>query len=68
LRRTAHATAPNSGYIELGPRADTIYKAFVDPSGGSQDSMTLAIAHKTAKPEEQIVVDALREARAAIQS
>jgi hypothetical protein len=51
------------GYIELGPRADTIYRAFVDPSGGSQDSMTLAIAHKTAKPEEQIVVDALREAR-----
>jgi hypothetical protein len=51
------------GYRELGPRSDTTYRAFVDPSGGSQDSMTLAIAHKTPKPEEMIVVDAIREAR-----
>jgi hypothetical protein len=50
-------------YHELGPRSDTTYRAFVDPSGGSEDSMTLAIAHKTPKPEEQIVIDALREAR-----
>jgi hypothetical protein len=50
------------GYVELGPRSDTTYRAF-DPSGGSQDSMTLAIAHRTAKPEEIIVVDAIREAR-----
>ena len=51
------------GYVELGPRSDTTYRAFVDPSGGSQDSMTLAIAHKTSKPEEQIVIDAIREVR-----
>jgi hypothetical protein len=50
-------------YRELGPRSDITYRAFVDPSGGSRDSMTLAIAHKTAKPEEMIVVDAIREAR-----
>jgi hypothetical protein len=51
------------GYVELGPRSDTKYRAVVDPSGGSEDSMTLAIAHKTPKPEETIVVDAIREAR-----
>src|SRR5262249_19737713 len=50
-------------YHQIRPRSDTTYRAFVDPSGGSEDSMTLAIAHKTAKPEEQIVVDAVREAR-----
>jgi hypothetical protein len=50
-------------YHELGPRSNTIYRAFVDPSGGSEDSMTLAIAHKMPKPEEQIVIDAIREAR-----
>ena len=52
-----------SGYDELGPRSDTIYRGFIDPSGGSEDSMTLAIAHKTPKPEEMIVIDVIREAR-----
>src|SRR5262249_15537549 len=51
------------GYREIGPRSDTTYRAYVDPSGGSEDSMTLAIAHKTPKPEEMIVVNAIREAR-----
>jgi hypothetical protein len=51
-----------AAYHELGPRSGVTYRAFVDPSGGSEDSMTLAIAHKTAKPEEQIVIDAVREA------
>jgi hypothetical protein len=31
------------GRRELSPLSDTIYQAFVDPSGGSADSMTLAI-------------------------
>ena len=34
------------------------YHAFVDPSGGSSDSMTLAVAHKE---NETIVIDCLRE-------
>jgi hypothetical protein len=38
-------------------------RGFIDPSGGSDDAMTLAIAHKTAKPDEQIVIDAVREVR-----
>lgn len=33
------------GRYELPPMAEHNYVGFVDPSGGSQDSMTLAIAH-----------------------
>ncbi|WP_245450488.1 hypothetical protein [Bradyrhizobium diazoefficiens] len=41
------------------------YQAFVDPSGGSSDSMTLAIGHRQAKPGRTIgVIDAVREIRA----
>jgi len=40
-----------------------MYRGFIDPSGGSEDSMTLAIAHKTPKPEEMVVIDVIREAR-----
>jgi hypothetical protein len=36
------------------------YIAFVDPSGGSQDAMTLAIAHAEG---EVMVLDAVREVR-----
>ena len=36
------------------------YQAFVDPSGGSSDSFTLAIAHRdTAR--KKVVVDCIRE-------
>lgn len=35
------------------------YVAFVDPSGGSHDLMTLAIAHS--EPGDRIVLDAVRE-------
>ncbi len=38
------------------------YSAFVDPSGGSSDSMTLAVAH--AEPDGRAVLDAVREVRA----
>jgi hypothetical protein len=37
------------------------YSAFVDPSGGVSDSMTLAIAHRD---HDRVVLDALREVRA----
>jgi len=44
------------------PRIDNVaYRAFVDPSGGSSDSMTLAIAHIEAN--NRIVLDMLRERR-----
>ena len=51
------------GYHEMAPSSGTHYCAFVDPSGGSEDSMTMAIAYKTPKPDEQIKVVAVREAR-----
>lgn len=41
------------------------YSAFVDPSGGSSDSMTLAIGHNQLSDERSIaVLDAVREIRA----
>jgi len=51
------ATVP--GRLELPPiRNELGYVAFVDPSGGAQDAMTLAIAHLEG---EIAVLDALRE-------
>ena len=51
-------TAP--GRYELPPRSGVFYKASVDPSGGSADSMTLAIAHREG---DKAVLDAVRERR-----
>jgi len=48
------------GRLELPPMPATKYHAFVDPSGGSIDSMTLAIAHNERKVA---VLDAIRERR-----
>src|SRR5690606_22006380 len=42
---------------ELPPLADTEYQAFVDPSGGSKDSFTLAIGHREG---DRRVLDAVR--------
>jgi hypothetical protein len=46
--------------LELPPACDVEYSAFVDPSGGSGDSFTLAIAHMELG---QRVLDVLRERR-----
>src|SRR5262249_40654003 len=51
------------GYREMLPVAGVTYRAFVDPSGGSEDAMTLAIAHRTTRPDERVIVDAVREVR-----
>lgn len=49
------------GRMELPPQAGVVYSAFIDPSGGMSDAMTLAIAHMS---ETGIVVlDAVREIR-----
>ncbi len=48
------------GVFERAPLPDIRYTAFVDPSGGSSDSMTLAIAHH--EPEDSmLVLDCIRE-------
>jgi hypothetical protein len=56
------ATVP--GRFELPPSKDVIrYFAFVDPSGGSADSMTLAVAHEHPTERGRAVLDAIREVR-----
>jgi hypothetical protein len=45
---------------ELPPREGVRYLAFVDPSGGAADSMTLAVAHIE---KEVAVLDCLREVK-----
>ena len=47
-------------FWELPPASGISYRAFVDPSGGLQDSFTLAIAHKK---DQQIIIDVVREVR-----
>jgi hypothetical protein len=47
-------------YVEIPPAEGTKYFAFVDPSGGSSDSFTLAVSHRQ---ENQIIIDATRERR-----
>jgi hypothetical protein len=49
------------GRTELLPAGGTSYVAFVDPSGGSSDSMTAAIAHRDR--DGVAVLDAVREFR-----
>ena len=48
------------GRHELLPVRGIGYVAFVDPSGGSADAMTLAIAHRT---DDRVVIDVIRERR-----
>jgi hypothetical protein len=45
---------------EVPPAAGVSYAGFVDPSGGSQDSMTLGVAHMEGA---RVIVDVLRERR-----
>jgi hypothetical protein len=49
-----------SGRLELPPAAGVRYVAFCDPSGGSQDAFTLAIAHAV---DGRTVLDLVRERR-----
>jgi len=49
------------GRFELAPMANTSYVGFVDPSGGSADSFTLAIAHRDHEATGEL--DCVREVR-----
>jgi len=46
------------GVRERPPVSDVNYVGFVDPSGGSADSMTLCIGHRQ---DDVVVIDAVRE-------
>jgi hypothetical protein len=48
------------GRFELPPIAGVLYQGFCDPSGGSADSMTMAIGHRE---NDRVVVDLIREMR-----
>jgi hypothetical protein len=45
---------------ERSPQADVTYYAFVDPSGGSVDSMALCVGHLDAG-RQAVIIDVLRE-------
>jgi hypothetical protein len=49
------------GRLELPKVKDVTYFAFADPSGGRQDSFTLAIAHR--EKSGKVILDVLRERR-----
>lgn len=52
------------GTYERAPVHGVSYSAFVDPSGGSQDSMTLAISHHEGAGDDALtVIDAVREVK-----
>ena len=51
------------GRFELPRISGVQYRAFVDPSGGSSDSMTLAIAHRE-KHDGPVILDLVRETKA----
>lgn len=46
---------------ELQPNRKFWYRAFVDPSGGRSDSMTLAIAHR--ESNDRIILDFIKEVK-----
>jgi hypothetical protein len=54
------ATVP--GRRELPPQSGVQHVAYCDPSGGSVDSFTVAIAHQ--EPDGAVVLDCLRERKA----
>ena len=60
LSREAVTACTDQGVIERPARRAVTYHGFVDPSGGSNDSMTLAISHIEG---ERAVVDAIREVK-----
>jgi len=60
VRREVVEACLSPGVFERGKLGSISYSGFVDPSGGSSDSMTLAIGHRE---DDRIIVDCIREAR-----
>jgi hypothetical protein len=62
LTREAVEACISPGTLERAPLSNFTYRAFVDPSGGSSDSMTLAIGHLEKRDGKNVaVLDAIRE-------
>jgi len=60
ISREVLDTVTVAGRFELPPMFGTDYTAFCDPSGGSSDSMTLAISHRE---NDVAILDAVREVK-----
>lgn len=60
IRREVLDACTDAGIFERRPERGIRYTAFTDPSGGSSDSFTLAIAHRDAKTGTT-VLDCVRE-------
>lgn len=60
IKREVVEAVVSSGVYERAPLRRVSYVAFVDPSGGSADSFTLAVAHRE---DKKAILDALREAK-----
>jgi hypothetical protein len=60
VAREAVEACVSLGVRERPPLSNMSYAGFVDPSGGSSDSMTLAIAHRE---DNLTIIDCLRERR-----
>src|SRR5262245_31201993 len=58
ISREAVMACLDIGVRERPPIAGLRYESFVDPSGGSSDSMTIAIGHEV---DGRVIVDCLRE-------
>ena len=61
VSREAIEACVATGVTVRSPLASVAYRGFVDPSGGSSDAMTLAIAHIE---ERRVVLDCVLERRA----
>src|SRR4029450_7115141 len=57
--RDAVMACVDAGVAERPPLAGIRYDSFIDPSGGSSDSMTCAIGHL--EGEHIVIVDCVRE-------
>ena len=60
VTREVVSACVSTGLYERPPQSNQRYAGFVDPSGGSADSFTLAIAHRDA---DQVFLDVVREVR-----
>jgi hypothetical protein len=60
ISREALEVCIDRGVFERAPNDATQYVGFVDPSGGSADSFTAAVAHADG---ERIILDAVREVK-----
>ena len=62
VRIEAVKACVSTGIYERQPQRGVAYAGFVDPSGGSSDSMTLAIGHNDFS-RQVVIIDALREVK-----